>query len=140
MFRKAGPDYPFRAACVVLLIGHFVVALAVVLLAIQFHFNQREFLTALALVEATMLLGNLISATRLRTALAGVRSVLAGEATDEESLRRAWSALVALPTRHFKLALQVCDFGARALVGRSRVRLNATNDKTKSVWNMNNKQ
>jgi class 3 adenylate cyclase len=106
MFRAGGPDYPFRAACAVLLIGHFVVALGVLLLAIQFNFNEQEFLTALVLVETTMLLGNLISAWRLRRALAGVRAVLAAEVTDEASLRRAWSSLVALPTRHFKLALQ----------------------------------
>ena len=106
MFRAAGPDYPFRAACVVLLIGHFVVALGVVLLAVQFHFSQRQFLTALVLVESLMLLGNLISAWRLKKALRWVRAALAGESKDEESLRRAWSSLVALPTRHFKLALQ----------------------------------
>ncbi len=106
MFRAAGPDYPFRAACAVLLIGHFVVALAVVLLAVQFHFSQRQFLTALALAESLMLLGNLISAWRLRAALSGVRAALAGETKDEESLRRAWGSLVALPSRHFKLALQ----------------------------------
>jgi hypothetical protein len=106
MFRAGGPDYPFRAACAVLLIGHFVVALGVLLLAIQFRFNEQEFLTALVLGETTMLLGNLISAWRLRRALTGVRAVLAGEVTDEASLRRAWSSLVALPTRHFKLALQ----------------------------------
>ena len=110
-FRNSGADYPFRAACFVLLIGHIVIALVVVLLAIQFHFNERQFITALALVEATMLLGNLISGWRLRDALQGVRAVLAGETTDDASLRRAWSSLVGLPTRHFKLGLQRNAFG-----------------------------
>ena len=106
MFRAGGPDYPYRAACVVLFLGHFVVALGVVLLAIQFHFNLRQFLTALALVESTMLLGNLISASRLKRALTSARAALSGEAKDEESVRRAWISLVSLPTRHFKLAIQ----------------------------------
>ncbi|MEI7560379.1 MAG: adenylate/guanylate cyclase domain-containing protein [Actinomycetes bacterium] len=111
MFRSAGPDYPFRAACLVLLGGHIIVLLGVVLLSIQFNFNARQFWTAVLLVEVLMVFDNVISAKRLKRSLRKVRAVLAGESRDPDSERIAWTTLVTLPTRHFSRAIQRTAIG-----------------------------
>ncbi|MCX6393935.1 MAG: HAMP domain-containing protein [Solirubrobacterales bacterium] len=113
-FRLKGADYPFRAACWVLLGGHVIVALGVVLLAIQFEFDAWQFWSSLVLVEALTVVDNSFSAWRLKRALRKVHAVLSGESTDGESVRTAWLTLVNLPTLHLKRAIQRTAVGTMA--------------------------
>lgn len=105
-FRKAGPDYPYRASVAILLGGHLIALLAVLLLGIQLSFTVAEYWQAIAVLEVLVLVDNLVSFRALKRALRHSRAVLAGELPDQESIVGAWRTLASLPTRHFRRAIQ----------------------------------